>query len=187
MTSILTGIFASQISGHLYSKSSGEFDALGTVTVPSGGVSSITFAAIPQEYKHLQLRTFSASATPGDPIVRLNGDTGSNYYGNLMYGTGAGTPANYFPGVSTGLPWAIGNNPSVANAFGIAILDLLDYSSTTKQKPARSFFGYDNNGSGQINYSHGLWTNTNAITSLTVVPNTGNLSQYSSYALYGVK
>ena len=59
---ILPGILSSQISGHLFTLT-GSYDALATVTVPSGGVSSITFSAIPQTgYSHLQLRTMVRSS-----------------------------------------------------------------------------------------------------------------------------
>ena len=34
----------------------GAYDALSTVTVPAGGVATITFAGIPNTYKHRQLR-----------------------------------------------------------------------------------------------------------------------------------
>ena len=52
------GIIATSISGHLFTFSLvGNYDALATVTVPSGGLSSITFAGIPTTgYSHLQIR-----------------------------------------------------------------------------------------------------------------------------------
>ena len=55
MTQNNVGIYASQISGHLYGGPYGAYDSLATVTVPSGGVASVTFAGIPSGYQHLHI------------------------------------------------------------------------------------------------------------------------------------
>jgi hypothetical protein len=72
MTPLLTGVFASQISGHLtppYTLT-GNYDALGTVTVPSGGLSSVTFAGIPQTgYSHLQVRIMAVTNTTANSAM----------------------------------------------------------------------------------------------------------------------
>jgi len=79
MSPLLTGVLASQISGHLNTFTlTGAMDALATVTVPSGGVSSITFSALPQTgYSHLQLRSFIlSSSTASSGTLLLNGTGG---------------------------------------------------------------------------------------------------------------
>jgi hypothetical protein len=73
------------------------------------------------------------------------------------------------------------------NIFGTAVFDLLDYTNTSKYKTTRSLTGHDKNGSGLIVLYSGLWLNTAAVTSITVLPNTGNFNQYTSAALYGIK
>ena len=55
----ILGVIASQITGHL---STNSFESIQTVTVGSGGQSSISFSSIPSTYKHLQLRCFAAGA-----------------------------------------------------------------------------------------------------------------------------
>ena len=146
----------------------GAYESIATTTVGAGGVSSITFSGIPSGYTHLQLRTFSATSNPGDPVVQFNGDTGTNYSSHLMYGPGGGVGA-YSPGGSaTSMLWLIGNNPSVANAYGVAILDIFDYTNSNKYKTSRALFAYDNNGTGQVNFASGLWMSTSPITSITI-------------------
>lgn len=167
------GIYASQISGHLWAPN-GAYDALATTTVGSGGVSSVTFAGIPQGYKHLQVRV---SNTNGGTI-RFNGDTTtSNYRYHVIFGDGStagggtGASAAYFP--------VSGSTSRTAE-----IMDILDYSSLSKYKTLKIIGGWDNNGTGEAYLASNLWMKTEAITSMTM---TGTFPQYASFALYGVK
>lgn len=189
----ILGIWASQISGHLWSPA-GAYDALATVTVPSGGAASVTFAGIPQGYKHLQIRGISKSTNTGtQPVVWLNfnGDTGANYtrhevigYNSAAssYGAGNNTWAGYF--ISTGTTGLYD-----ANIFGAGIIDILDYANTSKNKTIKSLTGMDtNNIYGYVGLTSGVWLNTSAITSITLTSSaSANIAQYSSFALYGIK
>ena len=194
MTSILTGVFASQISGHLFSGPTGSYDALATVTVPSGGASSITFSAIPQTgYKHLQIRGIAADTGTGlfDITMRFNGDSTSNYAGHQLNGNGSSASASTLggtPPVSTMYPfYTTGTAGGTSSIFGAMVLDILDYSSVNKNKTWRSLSGSDSNGSGLILLRSGLWMNSSsAINTITFSP-TNSFAQYSSFTLYGVK
>ena len=185
------GIYASQISGHLW-EPAGAYDALATVTVPSGGAASVTFAGIPQGYKHLQLRVLARgnNANTFDSFsVRFNGDFGSNYTFHTLYTEGTGTvtstgvnPYSAFRGTE------IAGNTAGANIFGTSIIDFLDYANTTKFKTGRAIGGDDRNGTGIVGLTSGAWMNTSAITSILVQPIFGSsFLQYSEFALYGVK
>lgn len=187
----ILGIWASQISGHLWAPA-GAYDALATVTVPSGGAASITFSGIPTGYKHLQIRGIAklADAGSGDLYhqIRYNEDSGSNYSWHMMYGIGSG-PMYGTGGASTtsmtpyGLPIA-GNN----GAFGGFIMDVLDYASVTKNKTMRMFTGWDGNGNGDLLEASGAWYNSStAINSISFTSPAGVYQQYSQFALYGVR
>ena len=165
----------------------GSYDSLATITIGSTAQASITFSNIPQTYTHLQLRIFAGTNPASDPYVRFNGDGGTNYSSHLLYGTGASV-GSYFNGASSNqLFWLTGNSYGTANAFGVSVLDILDYANTNKYKTARAAYGYDTNGGGQINLSSGLWMSTSAINSISFTANTGNFITNSSFALYGVK
>jgi|DEB3_MinimDraft_2_1074329.scaffolds.fasta_scaffold08398_2 hypothetical protein len=187
------GIYASQISGHLYAGPYGSYDSLATVTVPSGGVASVTFAGIPSGYKHLQLRLLTRTnrADTNDFMtIRFNGDSSSVYAYHSLYGNGSSAGGGD-TGTSTGTPWSgvtAGGN-ATASMFGASVVDVLDYSATTKYKTTRLLSGTDQNSTtGRIYFMSNLWQSTAAITSLTIIPTYGTLfSQYSSFALYGVK
>jgi hypothetical protein len=165
----------------------GTYDSIATVTVGSGGSASISFTSIPSTYTHLQIRANMTTATAGyGMLVRFNSDSGSNYVQHYLLGNGtaasggaytAQTEANLF-GLSTG---------SSTTQPSVAVGDILDYANTNKYKTVRSLSGVDKNGSGEISLISSLWMNTAGITSITIEPRGVNYSQYSSFALYGIK
>ena len=179
----MLGIMASQISGHLVTSS---YESIQTVTVGSGGSSSITFSSIPSTYKHLQIR-FIAAGT-GSPSVygQFNSDSSAIYTRHRLQGNGSTASAD---GVisqnqmslfgSAGLP--------TSTTFGAVIMDVLDYENTNKFKTVRTLQGLDKNGSGNIELTSYLWRSTAAINAISFVPTSGNFSEYSSFALYGIK
>lgn len=185
MTPIL-GIWASQISGHLWAPA-GAYDALATVTVPSGGAASISFAGIPSGYKHLQFRmSLKGSVASSALLVQFNGDLTSSYNNHYLEGSGSSVVAGYD---ATGAIIVYGTMAPTAatSVFTGGIMDVLDYTNTNKFKTVRTLSGYDANGSGYIDLDSGLWRKTDAITSALLYPTSGSFAQYSQISLYGIK
>jgi hypothetical protein len=184
------GIYASQISGHLVTNS---YASIGTVTVGSGGASSITFSSIPSTYTHLQIRGIGRSSTASSGIVpiyiQLNA-TGSNHVSHWVYGDGATATATNQSAANLMYAGYAGQNSTTANSFGTSVVDILDYTNTNKYKTVRTLAGTDLNGSGRVGLFSGAWFgSTNAITQIDLYINAGgdSFAQYSSFALYGVK
>jgi hypothetical protein len=180
----ILGIMASQISGHLYDGPYGAYDSLATVTVPSGGVSSVSFTGIPSGYKHLQIRYLARSTVSnvadGYVSIRFNSDAtnGNYYFYHFLEGNGSSASAA-----------AGGTNNATASVFGGGVIDILDYGSSNKYKVTRGLGGIDNNGSGVLRLASGEWYNTAPVTTVTIGANAfaNNFTEYSSFALYGVK
>ena len=186
MTPML-GILASQITGHL---STNSFESIQTVTVGSGGSSSISFSSIPSTYKHLQIRWIArngASANTDSFSMRYNSDSGANYSWHWIYADGA-TATAYGTGTQNqiNVQCTTGSTPA-ATYMGAGVIDILDYANISKNKTSRSLGGADVNGGGALFYMSGAWYNTSAITNIGIISNSGNFSQYSSFALYGIK
>ena len=181
------GIIASQISGHLFT--AGTFDSIATTTVGSGGTATVTFSSIPATYTHLQIRCLmrtDRAVSVTSTNWRFNSDSSSNYsYHDL---SGDGSTAAVDAGVSvTRFIDYINGASSTASAFSVTVLDILDYANTNKYKTTRTLNGYDANGSGIVHLFSGNWRDTNAITSISVTATSGNIVEYSSFALYGIK
>jgi len=179
----IPGIVASGKLGHL---STNNFTSLQTVTVGSGGASSISFSSIPSTYTHLQIRwTAIDSYASGDSLyMQFNGDTGSNYVQHALYGNGSSAVGAY-TAATTGMP--IGYSNTSSYPF-VGVSDIFDYTSVNKNKTVRTLDGQDANGSGYVFLHSGLWFNTpQAVNSIKLYFGSGTFAQYSQFALYGVK
>jgi hypothetical protein len=161
------------------------------VSVGAAGASSVEFTSIPSTYKHLQIRVIgrgTQSAASTYLQVQFNGDTASNYYGaHWLNGSGSAATAGADGAANVIYVERIPAGNATASIFGVNLIDVLDYGSTSKYKTTRNLGGYDANGSGQITLSSGLWRSTSAITSITITPAASNFAQYSQFALYGIK
>jgi hypothetical protein len=163
----------------------GAYDALSTVTVGTT-VSSITFAGIPNTYKHLQIRAMCLNTGQDTLFIAYNGDTtGSNYRDHQVGGNGTGSGFAYSNAGVNGGGAGIGLTSQTAPAGNI--IDILDYTNISKNTVARSLWGVDRNGAGSVGLFSNLWINTTAVTSITLSAFTYPFSQYSQFALYGVK
>jgi hypothetical protein len=185
----IIGIIASGISGNLFAPS-GAYDSIATTTL-SSSANTVTFSSIPATYKHLQIRMFardSRTATLNNASFRVNGDTATNYSAHALYGDGASVGSFAAPAQNLAYAGTISSASATASAFGVSILDVLDYTNTNKYKTFRALTGFDSNGAGSSRLFSGLWMSTSAITSITFTPeSSGDFVQYSSFALYGIK
>jgi hypothetical protein len=165
------------------------YESISTYTIGSGGAADVTFSSIPATYKHLQIRILGKDSTTGTGDLRwqFNGDTATNYTFHWLTGNGASPSAGGYGGTAYGNinNWATGTGAT--DQFSVAIIDLLDYTDTNKFTTGRALSGRDNNGSGQVDLSSMSWRNTAAVTSIKLYLTTGNIGQYSSFALYGIK
>lgn len=175
----------------------GSYDSLATVTVPSGGLASVTFAGIPTGYKHLQVRGLSRCSrnitSTNVGIVRFNGDASTaNYWStHNITGDGGSAYAQSIQIVGAAGVWGAlsAGNTATANTFATFVTDILDYQNPNKYTTTRSLQGKESNDTtGIVHLVSGLWLNTAAINSITLVDNGGfNFVQHSTFALYGVR
>ena len=165
-------------------------------TLLASNQSTVSFTGIPQTYKHLQLRysCITNRATYGidDLKLNLNSDTGANYSWHDVRGDGA-TAASSAGASASYIYLDAASGTSTTNAFGVGIVDFLDYANVYKFKTVRALTGVDLNGTvsaygGRIELQSGLWMNTAGITSITFAPLNGTtFNTYSRFSLYGVK
>lgn len=167
----------------------GALESIATITVGSGGASSIEFTSIPSTFAHLQirgiLRTTSAGESGSNVSMEINGNTSlSNYAWHVLRGDGASTLGYGQTSSNVIGNIAAAGGAASASIFGGFVIDLLDYTSTSKTKVVRAFAGNDRNGSGAVVINSLLFNNTSAVTSIKILI---DFAQHSTLGLYGVK
>jgi hypothetical protein len=183
---------SSNVSGTVITPTS--FDSIATFDI-SSTTASVTFTSIPSTYKSLQIRVIGRESNASTGRVGLamqfNSDTGSNYGEHRIRGNGSTVITD------SGIPRAFAlvddcmpRNSNTSGIFGAAIIDVIDYASTSKNKTIRGISGVDLNSSsttGAINVFSAIWGSTSAINSIKLYPETNSFVAGTTIALYGVK
>lgn len=164
---------------------------LQTVTVGSGGASTITFSSIPQTYTDLVLkisaRSDSASAGYSPARINFSGDSATNYSSTYLQGYGS----SVFTGRYTSLTYltldGIARSTITANTFSSADLYIPNYTSANYKSFNWELAGENSSTTvSDLLLNGGLWRSTSAVTSITLTFIGENFVQYSSFSLYGV-
>ena len=184
----ILGIMASSMQGAV-----GDYESIQTYVL-SSSQATVTFSSIPGTYKHLQIRFIARDTSTGPDFdyatIQYNGNTStSSYTYHTLSGNGASasTSGNGTGVIGYNLGGYIVSGNVTASRFGVGIIDILDYANTNKYKTTRVLSGWDSNGDGDVGLISGLFLSTSAISSIVIGSQVGDLSQYSSFALYGVK
>jgi hypothetical protein len=164
------------------------FIKIASVTVGSGGASSIDFTSIPSTYTDLLLK-ISGRNTANSSILDLtfNGST-SGYSYRGVYGVGSGSPAS--------------NNGSSVTSIALLALEVSTYTASTFSSQDIYIHNYTGSQNKSVSVDEttennavlsvaslyaGLWANSAAITSIKLDPDSGNFAEYSTATLYGIK
>jgi hypothetical protein len=177
---ITAGLFSGGVAA-----STSSYESIQTVNVGSA-TAYADFTSIPSTYKHLQLRMMGF--TTNNFGMQLNSDTSAAYSYHRIVGDGSTASAS--GASSTGRTLAtFGAGNTTLSYPTVAIVDILDYTSTNKTKTLRTLAGHDNNGSGEVMLYSNLWTATPAaITTIRIlIENASNIGAGSTFALYGIK
>jgi len=162
------------------------YTLIDSYTVGSGGVSDVTFSSIPATYTDLYLnisaRGSLASAFYGMNLT-LNGSA-SSFTGKQLEGSGAAASS---ASVTRNIGTHNGNG-STASTFSNAGVYFTNYASSTLNKSYSVDSASETNATtAYVDLQSGLWSNTAAITSLSVAMSAGNIVEFSSFYLYGIK
>ena len=164
------------------------YESIATVTVGSGGSSSIDFTSIPSGFSHLQIRGIGigTGSSPNwyDAFMQFNGDTAANYSYHALEGDGTTASASASANRSNMIIGYFGG----VNVSGM-VIDILDYKDTNKYKTVRALTGLNQNNANDrgILLVSNSWRSTSAITSIKIFPSSGSATQYTQFALYGIK
>jgi hypothetical protein len=159
-----------------------------------GTSASISFASIPQTFRNLVLKIVARGDTAATSVtgrIRFNGDTGANYDSEQVSGNGASVAAFETLAATGGDIGETAAASTVAGSCSVYTVSIPWYAGTTFWKgwsSSHALMLQASGGAANAMYSKhwtGRWKNTAAITSITIVPGSGNFIAGSSFALYG--
>jgi len=161
------------------------YEAIATVTVGSGGAANIEFTSIPATYTDLLLMHSTRQNAGNAPslLIKFNSST-SNFSSRYLIGSGStassGTsPANY-AGNSDG-------SSNTASTFANGSIYIPNYAGSNYKSYSVDDVQENNATEAYATLIAGLWSNTAAITSITLYNASNSFVQYSTATLYGIK
>lgn len=158
-----------------------------TVTVGSGGAASIAFTSIPQTYTDLLIKASIRglnAAVYQFALITFNGST-SGYSGRRLEGNGASVTSYTGSSTSVALNFGAGAN-ATASVFGNAEVYIPNYTASSYKAISSDIVGENNATTAYSVLAADLWSNSAAITSITITGDGSNFVQYSSASLYGI-
>jgi hypothetical protein len=165
------------------------YSPIASVTVGSGGATSVSFTSIPQIYTDLLVFISGRSDRPSQPndqiFMSINNVT-TAYTWRWLYSSAGGTGSQ-----SAGVRYAgqTTSTTATASTFGNNSIYIPNYTGSNYKSYSVDAVNESNVTSLLYNMSleGGLWSDTAAITSLVFAPEVGpNFVQYSSFHLYGI-
>jgi len=163
------------------------FDAIASTTLTSSQA-AISFNSIPQDYKHLQIRWVGATVG-GDYMYIKSNNFPTKSSRMALLGTDLYNSANYNADATYGTEMWFGGIDVSEPASGI--IDILDYSSTTKVKQAKILLVRPHSTgpyNSLITLINQFGTSTSAINSITFQSKPSYpLCAGTTVSLYGIK
>lgn len=161
------------------------FTKIASSTVGSGGASSIDFTSIPSTFTDLcvKLSARTTVAARDDFFkIRFNGSS-TNFTAKVLYGSGSNAAS--FNDTS-GYAGTVDAANATASTFNNGEIYIPNYTSSTNKSFSTDTVQEDNQAQAFAVFVAGLWSQTAAITSIGLFPNSGNFVQYSTATLYGI-
>ena len=160
------------------------YTPIASVTL-SSAQSSVTFSGIPQTYTDLVLVAScqtNAAGTDKDLYLRFNGDSANNYSRTRIVGNGSTATSARQNDVSQIVCGAMPGT-SYTSEFAANVIQIQNYTNTTTNKTTlvRNSFSQI-----AVQAIVGLYRSTSAITSLTLIPESGSFVSGSTFTLYGI-
>ena len=159
------------------------YTPIATTTLGSAS-SSVSFTSIVGTFTDLVYIMNVKGASANYPILRFNGDTGTNYSRTVLTGDGSTATSER----RTNQNYMAINYNAVTNTSNFnynEIIHIQNYANTTTYKTA---LYRANNAASGTDAGVGLWRSTAAITQIDILSHDGtNFAAGSTFTLYGIK
>ena len=161
------------------------FVKIATVTVGSGGASSIDFTSIPSTYTDLVIK-LSARDTSSNTNYNLifNNDSSAIYDTLRLYGNGSSVFSDKFTNQNAGyIGWET-QSTYTANTFSNNEVYIPNYAGSSYKSVSNDGVSENNATAAQQTFQSVLWGSTAAINRITI---SQTMAQHTTATLYGIK
>jgi hypothetical protein len=160
------------------------YEPIQTTTL-TGNQTTVTLTSIPGTYTDLVLVINAKNDTLTNSEIRFNSDSTTNYSMTALFGDGSTAQSV----IETSTAQASIDYISYLYTTDFAysnVIQIMNYSNTTTYK---TFLARANSAASGVDLIAGLWRQTAAITSLSILTTTGtrNFASGSTFTLYGIK
>jgi hypothetical protein len=164
------------------------FTKIASVTVGAGGAASMDFTSIPATYTDLCIKLSGRSARAGQQADNLFITFNSTTTGYTMKAIlGNGSAASSVGYSSRYASFAVDATGSTANVFSNHEIYIPNYAGSTNKSYSADSVSENNATAAQSDLVTGLWSNTAAITAISLLPEVSTWVQYSTATLYGIR
>ena len=160
------------------------FIKIASVTVGSGGAASIDFTSIPSTYTDLCLKISGRSTGTDDQIwIAFNGST-TGFSNKVLFGS---APSAASTSVARFVAYQTPGTGTTANTFGNSEIYIPNYAGSNNKSNSGDAAWEQNATTAYLALNASLWSNSAAITSISLSPSNTTFAQYSTATLYGIK
>jgi hypothetical protein len=172
----------------------GDYELISS-TILGSSQSIVTFSNLgdySSTYKHLQIRAVARSDVSNwtaEPLLRVNGVSTNSYAFHRVAGGGSSVFSDAISSQTSMYRMSFTGATSPTSAFGVAVIDLLDAYSTTKNKTFRILNG-NQSGSAPtvlIQLASGAFFDTQSVSSLSFDMTSSNFLAGSRFSIYGIR
>jgi hypothetical protein len=158
----------------------------------NASAASVTFSSIPQSgYTDLKIvlsaKSTFAPVSEDDLLMRFNSSSSGYTLRNIQGNGSSASSTNFsYSGAYSWLGTVPDANAVFANVFGNGEVYIPNYAGSTNKSFSADVVSERNATAASATLTAGLWSNTAAITSITITAANGDLAQFSTFSLYGL-
>lgn len=162
------------------------YTLIASSTVGSGGAANIDFTSIPATYTDLLIKISSRTdpaQLPNSLLITFNNNTSNRSSRRL---NGSGSAAASFSSATLTYASESQGASTTGSTFANTEIYIPNYAGSNNKSYSADGVMENNATESYVSLWAGLWADTAAITSVKLIPDTGNFVQYSTFYLYGI-
>lgn len=157
------------------------YQPIATITLGSAQASYV-FSSLGSGFTDIVLVATGTASALGNLSLRFNADTASNYSRTMLYGNGS-TATGYRVSNYSGTPLGDFDTSQISTH----IVNIQNFANANINKAALARWNNNAGTYASLGASISLWRKTEAITSITVYDDAGNLNTGTILTIYGIK